>query len=80
MAKLTSEQLRKLVREEVGNFGKMKSVEDSKAKETDADEYADSLEKPIDMLKALKIEEGKLKAQLAKVQERKAQVLSLLAK
>jgi hypothetical protein len=40
-----------------------------KAKETDASEYADSLENPVDFKKALKIEERRLQRRIAKINE-----------
>lgn len=44
------------------------------ADETDADEYADSLEKDIDHMKALKVHERKLKTKLRKIQEAKKKI------
>jgi hypothetical protein len=60
--KLTPELLRSLVLEEMANFGKEKDVEDvSKDTEELGDGgYSDTLEKPIDYVKALKIEEARL--------------------
>lgn len=68
---LTPNLLRKIIEEEVGKFGDMKDVEKEagKTKETDADEQADSLDKHIDYMKALKIEESRLTKRLARVQE-----------
>ena len=57
---LTPSLLRSLIEEEVKGFGDMEDVE-KKAKDTeevDADEYADSLEQPIDHAKANKIKES----------------------
>lgn len=57
---LTPQLLRSLIEEEVKGFGDMEDVEDraKDAKETDADELADSLEKKIDFAKANKLKEG----------------------
>ncbi len=72
--KLTIKSLRKLVKEEMM---KCDPVEDHKddAEETDADEYADSLEKQIDFVKALKIEENRLRARLNKIAEQRKNLL-----
>ena len=87
--KLSAKVLKQLVQEEVKKFGKPEEVEKvaKKTKEVDADEFADTLEKHIDMMKALKIEEGKIQAyvekaakRLAKIQEQKAKIAKLLAK
>lgn len=67
--KLTNRLLRRIIEEEVAKFGDMEDVEKVKADETDADEYADSLEKKIDFMKALKIEETRLRRRLAKITE-----------
>jgi regulator of replication initiation timing len=75
--KLTADFLRKLVAEEVSKFGDMDDVE-KRAKdteETDADEFADSLEKKIDYAKALKVEEGRLRRRLSKVTETRKRLL-----
>jgi hypothetical protein len=80
--KLSAKVLKQLVQEEVKKFGEPEDLK-KKAKETeevDADGYADTLEKHIDMMKALKIEESKCKARLAKIQERKIQLAKLIAK
>lgn len=79
--KLSAKVLKQLVQEELGRFGKVKSVKDvaKKTKEVDADEYADTLEKQVDQMKALKIEEGKLKARLRTISERKAKLAKLIA-
>ena len=76
--KLTKKKLQQIVMEEVEKFGKPEDTK-SRAKdteETDADEYADSLEKHIDYVKALKIEEARLHRRLKKIAEQKKRVLS----
>ena len=79
--KLSAKALKQLVQEEVGKFGKVRDVEDvaKKTKEVEAGDYADTLEKHVDQMKALKIEESKLKARFAQIQERKAKLLKLIA-
>lgn len=69
--KLTPALLRSLIEEEVKGFGDMEDVEDraKDANETDADEFADTLDKHIDFMKALKIEESRLTKRLSKVRE-----------
>lgn len=80
--KLTPALLRTIIEEEVTkSFGDMEDTED-KAKdteETDADEYADALEKHIDYVKALKVEEGRLTKRLEKIREAKQRVLKKIA-
>lgn len=69
--RLTSRLLKRIIREEAAKFGDAVSTED-RAKDTDevdADEYASSLEKQLDFMKALKIEEGRLRRRLRKVTE-----------
>lgn len=87
--KLSAKVLKQLVQEEVKKFGKPEEVEKvaKKTKEVDADEYADTLEKHVDMMKALKIEEGKIQkflaraqGRLAKIQEQKSKLAKLIAK
>ena len=81
---LTPEMLRKVVVQEMKKLHeekKLKSVED-KAKETkevEADEYADTLEKHIDMLKALKVKENKLRAQLKSIDEQKVKLIKKIS-
>lgn len=71
--KLTPRLLKKIIEEEAAKFGDMVDTEDAAddAAETDADEYADSLEKHIDYVKALKIEEARLTKRLAVIRETK---------
>lgn len=78
---LTPDMLRKIVLEEMAKLHeekKLKSVED-KAKETkelkDGGDYADHLAKEIDMLKALKVQETKLKLALRSLDERKQKLI-----
>lgn len=75
MKKLTPAMLRNIVKEEMARvneaFGKMKDVESEKAKETDADEYADALEKKHDFYKALGLEEARLTRRLSRIREQR---------
>lgn len=77
--KLTSRLLKKIIAEEVAKFGDMESTEDraSDAEEVGADEFGSdkALEKKIDYIKALKIEETRLRNRLKKIVETKARVL-----
>ena len=71
--KLTNTMLRKIILDEVSKFGDMESTED-RAKDTeelDADEVGSekALEKTIDYMKALKIEETRLRRRLAMIAE-----------
>lgn len=75
--KLTSSLLRKIVQEEVSKFGDMEDTQ-KVAKDTDevdADEIADSLEKKIDYVKALKIEEARLVKRIMKIRENRSRVM-----
>lgn len=80
--KVSANALREFILKEgaKAGFGKMKDVESVKPeKEVDADEFADTLEKDVDHLKALKIEESKLQRKLNKIQAAKARVLKKIA-
>lgn len=71
--KLTNRLLRRIIEEEVAKFGDMESTED-RAKDTeelDADELGTdkAKEKTIDFMKALKIEETRLRRRLLKISE-----------
>jgi hypothetical protein len=75
--KLTSKLLKKIIEEEVAKFGDMKDVEDVKADEVEADELGSdkALEKKIDYIKALKIEEARLRNRLKKIAEARERAL-----
>lgn len=79
--KLTPDLLRSIIEEEVAKFGDMKDVEDKvkDTEETDADEYADSLDKKIDYLKALKVEESRLTKRLSRIKEAVQKVAKQIA-
>tara|TARA_B100000941_G_C28072739_1_gene334846 strand:+ start:222 stop:512 length:291 start_codon:yes stop_codon:yes gene_type:complete len=81
--KLTPAILRKIVLQEKRRMMKETSdpvaagIEDPEkvdAEETDADSYADSLEKDIDHMKALKVHEKKIRLKLKKIQEAKKKI------
>ncbi len=76
--KLTSQLLKRIIVEEVAKFGEMESTTDraKDAEELSADEHGSdkALEKKIDYIKALKIEEARLRARLKKIVEIRARV------
>jgi hypothetical protein len=69
--------LKGIIEEEVSKL-ETKELDDEKPTETDADEYADSVEKHIDFMKALKVEEKRLTTRLAKIQEAKQKTMKKL--
>jgi hypothetical protein len=73
--KLTSKLLKQIIEEEVSKFGEMDSTEDraKDAVELDADELGSDKahELSIDFMKALKIEESRLRRRLEKITELK---------
>ena len=80
--KLTNQLLRRIIEEEVAKFGDMEDTE-KRAKDTeevDADELgSDKVHaKNIDFMKALKIEETRLRNRLAKIQETKKRLTKKL--
>jgi hypothetical protein len=83
--KITPALLKRLVLEEAAKlkaegFGKMKDVEDAPTpKETEADEYADTLEQKIDYLKALKVKEARLEADLKRIREKKDRLTKVVS-
>jgi len=73
--RLTSKLLKQIIEEEVAKFGDMESTED-RAKdsvELDADELGSDKahELSVDFMKALKIEESRLRRRLQKITEMK---------
>lgn len=80
--KLTPALLRNIIEEEVGKFGGMEDVEkrEKDTEEVDADELGSdkALDKHIDFMKALKIEEARLHRRLLKVQEAKQRAAKAL--
>lgn len=78
--KLTPELLKRIIAEEAAKFGDMESTEDraDDVEEVDADEYADSLEKKIDYVKALKIEESRIRRRLSEIANIKRKISKTL--
>lgn len=75
--KLTKTLLKRMIAEEAAKFGAVTSTEDAAddTEEVDADELADSLDKKINYVKALKIEEARLLKRVQKVRETRIRVL-----
>lgn len=72
--RITKRELLKIIKEEAEDlFGKSNS-ELKRAKEVDADDFADTLDHKINYIKALKIKEGKLKRSLRKVLEARRKI------
>ena len=76
--KITPDFLKKVIREEARKLqseavtgGDLEPIEKVDAEEVDAGEYADSLEKDLDHMKVLKIEEKKLIKKIKKIREAK---------
>ena len=70
--KLSSSVLRRIIAEEASKF--KRDTPEAAAKDTEeveADEYADTLEKHVDMMKNLKMEENRLTRRLKKIREEK---------
>ena len=66
--KMSTSQLRRFVlRESEKLSGELSPVEDVSAKEVEADGYADTLEQDIDMYKAMKIKEARLRRRYRKM-------------
>ena len=65
---LTISELRRLVLKEAAELsGELESVDKVKAEEVEASEFADTLEKDLDIYKAMKIQEAKLRKQHRKL-------------
>ena len=66
--RITMRELRKLVMEETSKLsGELSDTEEVEAEEVDADGYADTLASDIDMYKAMKIEEARLRRKYRKL-------------
>lgn len=78
MAKLTPTIIKKMIAEEAE---KLESTEEraKETKEVDADEFADTLEKQIDYVKVLKLEETRLTKRLMLVKEAKQKILKRIS-
>ena len=80
---MTPAQLRRFVMREAAKLsGDLEDVEKVKAEEVEADEYADTLEQDIDMYKAMKIKEARIRRQHRKMirEARKVRALKNKAK
>ena len=81
--RMSPSQLRKFViRESEKLTGELEPVEDVSAEEVDADGYAETLESDIDMYKAMKIKETRLRRRYRKMmgEARKVRKNKLIAK
>ena len=66
--KMSSASLRKFVMKEAAKLsGELEDVSKVSAEEVDADEYAETLEQDIDMYKAMKIKEARMRRQYRKL-------------
>ena len=83
LARLISEERSKLIKQgymrETLETG-ITDPEKVKAEEVDADGFADSLEKNVDFVKALKIEESRLIKRLNTLREMKARAIGKISK
>ena len=86
---VTSRGLRKLVLREANKAkkmheqslsGELEPIEDVEAEEVEAADYADSLENDIDHVKALGIQERKLRVKLRRIQETKRKIRARILK
>ncbi len=82
---MSVESLRKFILDEAAKMNETleqgeDSVEDVSADETEASEYADTLEKDLDHMKALKIHESRIKKNLLRISEAKKIVRSRIMK
>lgn len=84
--KLSSEKLKEIVKEELQKVREEfeakslegDAVDDKEADEVEAKDLANTLEKPLDMVKQLKIKESRLRAQLKEVITLKNKILKTL--
>ena len=66
--KMSTRSLRQFVMKEAAKLsGELEAVEKVKAEEVEASEYADTLEQDIDMYKAMKIKEARLRREYRKM-------------
>ena len=66
--KMSTSSLRQFVMKEAAKLsGELEAVEKVKAEEVEASEYADTLEQDIDMYKAMKIKEARLRRKYRKM-------------
>jgi len=74
--RLTNSLLKRIILEEASKMKNSRSVEDVHAEELDADEFGSDkgLEKKIDYMKALKIEESRLRKRIEKIAETRRRI------
>ena len=66
--KMTATELRRFVMKEAAKLsGELEDVSKIEAEEVDADGYADTLEQDLDMYKAMKIKEARMRRQYKKL-------------
>ena len=83
LARLISEERSKLIKQGYMRETLATGITDPekvKAEEVDADGFADSLEKNVDFVKALKIEESRLIKRLNTLREMKARAIGKISK
>jgi len=85
MKRMSTSQLRLLVRQEARRLSETleqgkEEAEDVNAKEVEADDLANVLEKDLDHMKALKIKEIRLKKNLKKIVEAKKSIRTRIMK
>ena len=85
MKRMSTSQLRLLVRQEARRLSETleqgkEEAEDVNAKEVEADDLANVLEKDLDHMKALKIKEIRLKKNLKKLVEAKKSIRTRIMK
>ena len=80
--KITPKFLKKIIVDEARKLRveTLESGEKIEAEEVDADEYADSLEKDIDHIKALKIQERRLIRKIKQIREAKHRLVRRVAR
>lgn len=79
LKKVIMQEARKL-QSEVVSPGELTPTEKVEAEEVDADAFADSLEKDLDHVKALKIQERKLVTQIKAIRETRAKLRKRITK
>ena len=74
--RLTNSLLKRIILEEASKMKNSRRVEDVHAEELDADEFGSDkgLEKKIDYMKALKIEESRLRKRIEKIAETRRRI------
>ena len=80
LRRIVMEERRRVLRENDPIVQGIDDPEKVDAEEVDADEYADTLEKDLDHLKALKIQESRLRKQLGRISTAKKILVRRLAK